>query len=169
VSSFLFDFFGFQAKDLRLKSKVCIISLKVSLSLISNGCLRVGRLFSGEDVMESNAELARLEQFVDKLLTKYHELKSEHHAVEATLKEREEECLELKEKIAGLSNEKTVVSERVSGLIGRIEQWESEQLESAEEEQGQETHEFQGAQTSFEEQEQGGEQASLFAPEAETH
>jgi len=113
--------------------------------------------------MENNAELARLEQFVDKLLTKYHELKSEYHAVQATLREREEECLELKDKIAGLSNEQTVVSERVSGLIGRIEQWESEQLESTVDERDE--RDYQEAQTSSGAAEQSGEQTSMFAAE----
>ncbi len=100
--------------------------------------------------MESNAELARLEQFVDKLLTKYHELKEEYHALQATLRERESECADLKAQVADFSSERTVVGERVAGLIGRIEQWESEE-DSVGENQG-----------------QGGVQGALFEEESET-
>ena len=35
--------------------------------------------------MENNAELVRLEEFVDKLLTKYNQLKSDYHAAERAL------------------------------------------------------------------------------------
>ena len=102
--------------------------------------------------MESNAELARLEQFVDKLLTKYHELKEEYHTLQATLQERDNECAELKENVADLSSERSVVGERVAGLIGRIEQWENEQ-----------------DIPSDENQDQGGVQSSLFEAESEAN
>ena len=79
--------------------------------------------------MENNAELVRLEQFVDTLLNKYNELKGRFHALEATLSERDNECAALKEDIAGLKEERSEVGSRVSSLLGRIEQWESEQAE----------------------------------------
>ncbi len=104
--------------------------------------------------MESNAELAKLEQFVDKLLTKYHELKEAYHSLQATLQQRDNECADLKEQLSELSSERTVVGERVAGLIGRIEQWEAEQ-------------EDQSASGS-EEQEQSGVQGALFAEESES-
>ena len=104
--------------------------------------------------MENNAELARLEQFVDKMLTRYHELKEEFHALQATLQERDAECAELKNRLEELSSERAVVGERVSGLIGRIEQWEAEQ---------------QGLGTeNTEAREQGGVQASLFEGDSES-
>ncbi len=81
--------------------------------------------------MENNAELVRLEQFVDSLLNKYNDLKNSFHALEGTLRERDEECAALKDDIAGLTSERTEVGSRVSGLLGRIEQWESEQDETA--------------------------------------
>ncbi len=102
--------------------------------------------------MESNAELARLEEFVDKLLTKYRELKEEYHALQATLQERDNECAELKENIADLSSERSVVGERVAGLIGRIEQWETEEY-----------------MPSAENEDQSGVQGSLFEAEPETN
>ncbi|HEB51176.1 MAG TPA: hypothetical protein ENI89_11275 [Desulfobulbus sp.] len=77
--------------------------------------------------MENNAELIRLEQFVDKLLTKYNELKANFLALEATLRERDEEIVSLKATIDELSTERAEVGDRVAGLIDRIEQWESEQ------------------------------------------
>jgi len=81
--------------------------------------------------MENNTELVRLEQFVDNLLNKYNNLKNSFHALEGTLRERDDECSALKEEIAGLTSQRTEVGSRVSGLLGRIEQWESEQDETA--------------------------------------
>lgn len=76
--------------------------------------------------MENNAELVRLEEFVDKLLTKYNNLKSEYHALQDTLQERDAECADLKNTVFNLSTERSEVGNRVTGLIDRIEQWESE-------------------------------------------
>jgi len=91
--------------------------------------------------MENNTELVRLEQFVDSLLNKYNDLKNSFHALEGTLRERDEECAALKDDIAGLTSERTEVGSRVSGLLGRIEQWETEhdervQADDEEEQQG---------------------------------
>ncbi len=77
--------------------------------------------------MEQNAELFRLEELVDQLLTKYSQLKSDYQALEEMLQERDTECAELKGKICDLTDERTAVSGRVSGLLGRISQWEDEQ------------------------------------------
>jgi len=77
--------------------------------------------------MENKAELVRLEQFVDTLLNKYNELKDRFHALELTLRERDDECAALKNDVADLKNERSEVGSRVSGLLGRIEQWEAEQ------------------------------------------
>lgn len=81
--------------------------------------------------MENNAELARLEEFVDKLLAKYNQLKSDYHALQETLRERDAECAELKSNVFNLSTERTEVGNRVAGLLDRIEQWESEQTVNA--------------------------------------
>ena len=102
--------------------------------------------------MEGNTELARLEQFVDKLLVKYNELKDEYHSVKATLQERDNECADLKDQISDLSSERNHVGERVAGLIGRIEQWETEEDIQVDEDQ-----------------EHGGVQGSLFDAESETN
>jgi predicted nuclease with TOPRIM domain len=102
--------------------------------------------------MENNAELVRLEEFVDKLLTKYNQLKSDYHTVQETLRQRDAECAELKNTIFGLSTERTEVGNRVAGLLGRIEQWESEQLTAASEKSG----------------EASGVQGSLFSDDSES-
>ena len=77
--------------------------------------------------MENNAELVRLEQFVDTLLNKYNELKKKFHSLETMLRERDDECATLKNDLVELKNERSEVGSRVSGLLGRIEQWEAEQ------------------------------------------
>lgn len=77
--------------------------------------------------MESNAELQRLEEFVDKLLTRYNQLKADYHNLQNTLQERDNEIVDLKSNIEDLSTERTEVGSRVAGLIGRIEQWEDDQ------------------------------------------
>jgi predicted nuclease with TOPRIM domain len=102
--------------------------------------------------MENTAELVRLEEFVDKLLTKYNQLKSDYHALQETVRLRDAECTELKNTIFGLSTERTEVGNRVAGLLGRIEQWESEQLAPSSEKSGG----------------QGGVQGSLFNDDADS-
>jgi chromosome segregation ATPase len=77
--------------------------------------------------MNKNEELVRLEQFVDSLLNKYNDLKENYHSLEATLGRRDEEITELKADLAELRDERSEVGSRVSGLLGRIEQWEAEQ------------------------------------------
>ena len=86
--------------------------------------------------MENNAELVRLEEFVDKLLTKYNQLKSDYHALQETLRELDDECSDLKSNVFHLSTERTEVGNRVAGLLDRIEQWESEQGASPVEKSG---------------------------------
>ncbi|MDD2465805.1 MAG: cell division protein ZapB [Desulfobulbus sp.] len=80
--------------------------------------------------MEYSAELARLEEFVDKLLNKYNTIKSECHALQETLRQRDNECADLKNKVFELSAERTEVGGKVSGLLDRIEQWENDQAHS---------------------------------------
>ena len=77
--------------------------------------------------MEQNAELLRLEELVDQVLNKYNQLKSDYQALEEMLQERDMECADLKGTIENLSDERSAVSSRVSGLLDRITQWENEQ------------------------------------------
>ena len=111
--------------------------------------------------MESSAELVKLEQFVDKLLTKYHELKDNFHSLQATLRERDSEIADLKDQIAELSNERAHVGERVAGLIDRIEEWESEEEMSGDSQGG------YGESSGPDSQEESGLQGSLFNEDGE--
>jgi archaellum component FlaC len=77
--------------------------------------------------MENNAELGRLEEFVDKLLNKYNRLKADFYALQEKLSERDAECAELKNNVFHLTSERAEVGNRVAGLLGRIEQWEANQ------------------------------------------
>ncbi len=103
--------------------------------------------------MENKTELARLEEFVDKLLTKYNQLKTDYHALQETLQERDNECVDLMTNIEELTSERTEVGSRVAGLIGRIEQWEVDQ----------------GGSNEGGMDDQGGFQESLFNEGAEEH
>nr|WP_321466290.1 cell division protein ZapB [uncultured Desulfobulbus sp.] len=78
--------------------------------------------------MEYSAEMARLEEFVEKLLNKYNSLKLEYHTLQEVLRQRESECTELKSKVLELSAERSEVGNKVSGLLDRIEQWENDQM-----------------------------------------
>ncbi|WP_028578923.1 cell division protein ZapB [Desulfogranum japonicum] len=77
--------------------------------------------------MDQNAEMVRLEELVDKLLSKYTQLQADYQAIEEMLQERDMECAELKRNIENLSDEQATVSNRVASLLDRITQWESEQ------------------------------------------
>lgn len=81
--------------------------------------------------MENKSELARLEEFVDSLLAKYKQMKETCATLGTMLEQRDADCAKLMETVAELRSERSVVGERVTGLINRIEQWESE-LESNE-------------------------------------
>ncbi len=107
--------------------------------------------------MENKAELSRLEQFIDTLLTRFNDLKKRYHDLQKTLEERDAECAALKEEIAALQNERTEVGGQVARLIERIETWEEEQAVP------------ESAETGIpESDEQGGIQAQLFHPDRES-
>ncbi|MCI5150021.1 MAG: cell division protein ZapB [Candidatus Electrothrix sp. MAN1_4] len=74
-----------------------------------------------------NEELVRLEQLVDTLIESYNELQGKYCALKENLQESEDECELLKMELAELQEQRSEVARRVSGLLGRIEQWESDQ------------------------------------------
>ncbi|MCI5120077.1 MAG: cell division protein ZapB [Candidatus Electrothrix sp. AUS4] len=74
-----------------------------------------------------NEEFVRLEQLVDTLIDNYNRLKDNYRVLEGKLRDSEEECELLKMELTELQEQRSEVSRRVSGLLGRIEQWESEQ------------------------------------------
>jgi len=77
--------------------------------------------------MQKEVELAQLEEFVDKLLNRYNELKRNYHSLQDTLRKTEEERDNLNQQLETMRAERSEVKSRVSGLIGRIEEWENEQ------------------------------------------
>lgn len=74
--------------------------------------------------MEHNEDLARLEQFVEKLIDSHNQLKNENSEIQAQLQAKEQEINELQEAINNLQEDRSVMHTRVSGLLGRIDDWE---------------------------------------------
>lgn len=74
-----------------------------------------------------NEEFVRLEQLVDTLIDNYSSLKDKYQILEERLRDTEEERELLKLELAELQEQRSEVGRRVSGLLGRIEQWEAEQ------------------------------------------
>ena len=83
--------------------------------------------------MEQNEDLARLEQFVEKLIDSHNELKNENDEINALLQAKHEEITELQEMVKNLQEDRSVMHNRVTGLIDRIDDWEKtfEQEDSA--------------------------------------
>ena len=74
--------------------------------------------------MEQNEDLARLEQFVEKLIDSHNELKNENDEINALLQAKHEEITELQEMVKNLQEDRSVMHNRVTGLIDRIDDWE---------------------------------------------
>jgi predicted nuclease with TOPRIM domain len=74
--------------------------------------------------MKHNEDLARLEQFVEKLLDSHNQLKNENSELNAQLQAKQLENSELQEMVKNLQEDRTVMHDRVSGLIDRIDEWE---------------------------------------------
>ena len=74
-----------------------------------------------------NEEFVRLEQLVDTLIDNYSNLKDKYHTLEERLSDTEEERELLKLELAELQEQLSEVGRRVSGLLGRVEQWKAEQ------------------------------------------
>jgi regulator of replication initiation timing len=77
-----------------------------------------------EAVMAHEEEFGRLEQFVEKLINSYNELKAENSSLRQRLAETEQQNLQNKDLVTNLQNDRTVMHERVTHLIGRIDEWE---------------------------------------------
>lgn len=77
--------------------------------------------------MENNEELIRLERLVGDLIDKYSSLKNTVCVLEEKLRTSQEECELLKMELAEVHEQRSEVFRRVSGLLDRIEEWESQQ------------------------------------------
>jgi predicted nuclease with TOPRIM domain len=74
--------------------------------------------------MENSEDLGRLEQFVERLLASHNQLKNENQEIKALLQQKEQEISELKETNKGLQENKSVMHDRVTGLLDKIDEWE---------------------------------------------
>jgi len=74
--------------------------------------------------MKQNEDLARLEQFVEKLIDSHNQLQNENSEIYAQLQAKQQEITELQEMIKNLQEDRSVMHNRVTGLIDRIDEWE---------------------------------------------
>ena len=80
--------------------------------------------------MSQDNELRRLEQFVEKLLARFSELRTEKAKLQQELREREEQIEELRTALSSKDMERSEISQRVSRIVEQIEEWESGLTES---------------------------------------
>lgn len=80
--------------------------------------------------MMQDSELGRLENFVAKLLDRFNALQADKKKVDDLLAQREDEVAALQDELASLKDERGDISNRVSGLLERIEEWEAGAKES---------------------------------------
>ena len=71
--------------------------------------------------------MAQLEAVVEKLLAGFNGLKQEKAELEAQLRQKNFEVEEVQEVLAALKEEKSLVHQRVTGLLQSIEEWEKGQ------------------------------------------
>ena len=76
--------------------------------------------------MTEENELVRLERFVSTLLDKFNAQQAEKKDLTARLQRRDATIATLQDDLAAMKNERGDISTRVSSLIGKIEEWESE-------------------------------------------
>ena len=69
-------------------------------------------------------EINRLEQFVEKLIEDYQGLKAENKILQEQLHETEQKNHQSQELVSSLQNDRSILHTRVTGMIGKIEQWE---------------------------------------------
>lgn len=79
--------------------------------------------------MEQNEDLIRLAGVVEELLASFNQLKQEKMVLSQTLGEKENYIKELQATVARMKDEKADVSQRVSGILSALENWEKGQDE----------------------------------------
>ncbi|MCK9297196.1 MAG: hypothetical protein M0P70_19180 [Desulfobulbaceae bacterium] len=77
--------------------------------------------------MEQNEDLIRLAGVVEELLASFNQLKQEKSDLLQTLDERENFIKQLQGSITRLKDEKADVSQRVTGILSALENWEKDQ------------------------------------------
>jgi SMC interacting uncharacterized protein involved in chromosome segregation len=78
--------------------------------------------------MVHEEELNRLEQFVEKLVKDYQALKVENNGLREQLRELQQQNMQNQEKVSALQNDRSVMHDRVTGMLGKIEEWEKKIL-----------------------------------------
>ena len=80
--------------------------------------------------MENNADFARLEAVVEKLVDKLNVLKKENGQLHFFLMEKEQKIENLEGEITALHGDQQNISNRVSTLLSSIEDWENSENET---------------------------------------
>ncbi len=75
--------------------------------------------------MSQDNELRRLEQFVEKLLARFSELRAEKAKLLQELRERELQVEGLRNDLSSRDMERSEISQRVSKIVEQIEEWET--------------------------------------------
>ena len=79
--------------------------------------------------MTHASELGRLEEFVQKLLVSYRDLQDKNQRLGEEIRQHVGKIEALEHTIETMTDERGEISNRVSNLIGQIEEWESTQLD----------------------------------------
>ncbi len=74
--------------------------------------------------MEHNEDLARLELYVEKLIDSHNQLKNKNSEMYDQLQAKQQEITDLQEMVKNLQDDRSVMHNRVSGLLDRIDEWE---------------------------------------------
>ncbi len=74
--------------------------------------------------MEQDNELKRLEDFVENLLTRFTELRTEKAVLLQEIRDRDEIISGLRENVSSKDSERSEISLRVGKIVEQIEEWE---------------------------------------------
>lgn len=74
--------------------------------------------------MSQDNELRRLEQFVEKLLGRFTELRAEKTKLLQELQERDLQIKDLRSSLSAKDIERSEISQRVNKIVDQIEEWE---------------------------------------------
>lgn len=118
--------------------------------------------------MSETKELEKLEGFVSTLLDRFDNLQQQNQEMTERLQRRDATIETLENEIAEMKNERGEISTRVSGILGKIEEWESATASAVTEESVDEIREeTPGTDAEMEEEKkESGVQGNLFTVEA---
>ncbi|RUM40060.1 MAG: hypothetical protein DSY80_10880 [Desulfocapsa sp.] len=117
--------------------------------------------------MKEENELERLEGFVSTLLDKFNALQGKNKELNERIQRRDVSIVRLEDELISMKDERGEISSRVSGLIGKIEEWESATADVevvSEDEKEEDTTESESE--TEENKKDSGVQGNLFSVEA---